>query len=331
MSRPRASLALLAAFIGGCGYPGDPLPPALNIPLRIADLHAVQRGGRVIVQFTPEFKTTDGLILTTLGGIDLRGGVRPDGEFNVDAWAESAKRLDVAETSMTRVTIEAPAAGWVGRDVVFGVRTKGPTGRLSGWSNLVTLSIREPLPKPQALTAENDPGGVALRWAPGEPAQDGQWRVFRTEKGKEGFQLLSLSQAPHWVDRSIEYGKSYIYWVQRFAPAGGAEAESEPAEPVTIQPTDVFPPAVPEGLRVFTGVNSIEVAWEANGENDFAAYQVWRAGGDAPLAKYGDRRTVPSLSDSSVESGKSYRYAVSAIDVAGNESKPSAPAEIKAP
>lgn len=330
MTRPRASLLLLAVVLTGCGYPGDPLPPALNIPLRVQDLNAVQRGNRVILQFTPEFKTTDHLILNTLGGIDLRGGPSPEGEFNLDAWAASARRFDVAETSKEQVTIEAPVNGWVGRDVVFGVQTKGPTGRSSGWSNLVTLKIVAPLPQPQSVTVENHPDGVALRWQPGEPAQ-GQWRVYRAEKGKAEYQLLGHSQETQWVDRTSEYGKSYLYVVQRFTAAGDTEAESEPANPVTIEPADVFAPAVPSGLRVFAGVRSIEVAWEANTDKDFAAYQVWRAEGDAALAKYGERRTVPSLSDTGVESGKSYRYAISAIDSAGNESQPSTPVEFKAP
>ena len=36
--------AAAAALLAGCGYIGDPLPPLLNIPARVTDLTAVQRG-----------------------------------------------------------------------------------------------------------------------------------------------------------------------------------------------------------------------------------------------------------------------------------------------
>ena len=40
---------------------------------------------------------------------------------------------------------------------------------------------------------------------------------------------------------------------------------------------DTFPPAVPVGLMAVAGVNSIELAWQRNTEDDFAGYQVYRS------------------------------------------------------
>ena len=51
---------ILALLVTGCGYVGDPLPPALNIPVPVADLNAVQRGDQIIIQFTVPQMTTEG-------------------------------------------------------------------------------------------------------------------------------------------------------------------------------------------------------------------------------------------------------------------------------
>ncbi|MGI8990660.1 MAG: hypothetical protein ACR2I2_13915, partial [Bryobacteraceae bacterium] len=41
----------LALTLANCGYIGETLPPALNLPVRIADLAAVERGSNIIIQF----------------------------------------------------------------------------------------------------------------------------------------------------------------------------------------------------------------------------------------------------------------------------------------
>ena len=43
---------LAAAVLSGCGYAGEPLPPALSRPMRVTDLQAVERGENIAVQFT---------------------------------------------------------------------------------------------------------------------------------------------------------------------------------------------------------------------------------------------------------------------------------------
>jgi hypothetical protein len=63
-----------ALFGAGCGYVGDPLPPLANVPGKIADLAAVQRGARLIVHFTPPAQTTEGFAIKTPLRLDLRVG-----------------------------------------------------------------------------------------------------------------------------------------------------------------------------------------------------------------------------------------------------------------
>ena len=43
-----AALCLVPFFLLSCGYIGDPLPPALNIPRKITDLRVSQQAGRIV-------------------------------------------------------------------------------------------------------------------------------------------------------------------------------------------------------------------------------------------------------------------------------------------
>ncbi len=86
------------------------------------------------------------------------------------------------------------------------------------------------------------------------------------------------------------------------------------------EPVDTFAPAVPAGLTVLSGVSSVELAWERNLDKDLRGYQVYRATGDGPMERIASLVESPAYSDKAVESGKSYHYAVSAVDQAGNES-----------
>jgi glucosylceramidase len=79
-------------------------------------------------------------------------------------------------------------------------------------------------------------------------------------------------------------------------------------------------------LTAIAGLSTIELAWERSPEPDTKSYRVFRD--DQLLA---DNVEAPAFSDKQVRSGQKYRYAVSAIDQAGNESARSAPVEITAP
>jgi hypothetical protein len=326
--RFQAAWAVLACGLAGCGYPGDPLPPALNIPERITDLRALQRGARLIVSLTAPVSTTDKLILKRLPAIELFAGPAPAGDFNADAWAATAELVTREPGDEPALTIELPAPKWAGREVVLGARAIGPTGRRSAWSNLVVVPVLAPLAPPQGLRASATPEGVQLEWDAGGASL---WRVFRQAPGEESYVLLGRAASPSWLDRTASFGQRYTYQLQAAAPAGELEAESEPGEPLIIEPRDTFPPAAPAGFTAIAGVNSIELAWERSPEPDFSAYQLFRAEADAPLAPFGDPLSALSFSDTNIVSGRRYRYALAARDHAGNLSPLTAPIEITAP
>ena len=82
-------------LLAGCGYVGEPQFPALNIPNRVNNLGAFERGNQIDVSFTVPGLTTEGLVVKSISAVDLRVGLRGSGAFKVETWAERATQVDV--------------------------------------------------------------------------------------------------------------------------------------------------------------------------------------------------------------------------------------------
>lgn len=313
-----AAICAVGVLVSGCGYIGDPLPPALRRPLGVTDLAAVQRGSNIIIQFTIPQATTEGLPLHGDEDVELRVGPPA---ADVNAWARGAQHVPV-RSSGDAARVEVPAARWVGQTVNIAVNVHGPTGHSLGWSPYLSLTVVPVLPTPEALTAADAPDAVRLTWRAGAP----EFRIFRKLPDETNWTQIGSSAKPEFTDTTIEYGKTYDYMVQSVEKVGTAYAESELSATKSFKPKDTFPPAVPSGLTAVPGARSIDLVWDRNTEKDFAAYRVFRDG-----KQIAEGLTAPAFSDRDVKPGTKYRYQVSALDNAGNESAKSAVAEAVIP
>ncbi|HYA49526.1 MAG TPA: hypothetical protein VEG35_07475, partial [Burkholderiales bacterium] len=172
---------------------------------------------------------------------------------------------------------------------------------------------------------------IEVRWSPPEanidgstPASIGGYTVFRSEGGGQPERLTASPVAGTvFADRRFAFGASYAYTVRAAAAGADPDLESEDSAPVRVVPRDTFPPAPPSGLVVLAGPNAVSLSWATGREDDLAGYRVWRKeAGGADFAPLGLGRLVPgnAFTDATVERGKTYIYAVSACDRAGNES-----------
>ena len=220
---------------------------------------------------------------------------------------------------------EIPAADWTGKEVIFGVRAVAGNGKQSGWSNFVVVPVvtaageaRRHRARPLRRRAYASRGRRAARTSASSARPD-----------DAAYTPVASVQTPEWTDTATEFGKRYTYVVQSIVKLdNGKEAESELSDEASIVPRDIFPPAVPKGVQASSAPNSIELNWERNTEEDLSGYRVYRAEGNGALEKIADVSVVPSYSDRKVEAGKTYRYAVTAVDQAGNESPRSAPIDV---
>lgn len=328
--RARFTALLLAALAAGCGYVGDPQPPALKIPAKITDFAASQIEDRIVIRFTVPELTLDGIILRR-GKVDLRAGAPLADPFDADAWAAQAKPLDPGPFKPGPGEVTVPAAAWLDREVLFRARLLNDRGRAGEWSDLVTLRVVAPLETPAGLKAEAVPEGVRLSWTGPRQPEEVAFRILRRTGTQTRPEPVATASGLEWTDTSTRFGETYEYRLIAVLTANNARAESAPSEPVSIQPLDRFPPSVPKGLTVLVGPSSIELSWDPNLEPDLAGYYVYRSEGEGAPAKITELLASPHYSDKDVRSGARYRYAVSAADISGNESARSAVAEVILP
>jgi hypothetical protein len=308
------SVAILAV---SCGYVGDPLPPALNIPNPVQDLRVQQVESELAVNFTIPPKTTENLPITDLGAVELRVGPVPDAGWNQDAWAAAARPVAVDATAPGPVETTVNVREFAGRTVVVAVRLANRKGRSSGWSNPVTLLVEQPVVTPAAFQADSAPNGAMLTWE----GYQGLVVVYRdgeqAGEGREG----------RFLDSRAVLGQKYKYEIQ----ARGDKALGRRSAAVEVTIADRFPPAPPAGLSAVAGAGTVELSWNPNPETDILGYAVRRASGDGPLVTVAEFLDAPAFTDRDIQRGVRYRYAVIAIDLRKNQSPQSQEVEITVP
>jgi fibronectin type 3 domain-containing protein len=112
------------------------------------------------------------------------------------------------------------------------------------------------------------------------------------------------------------------------------ELASEFSAPVRVEAKDIFPPETPTGLAAVATAGedgaapAIDLSWQPVTDADLAGYAVYRREGEAAWQRISTSEPLapPAFHDTQVQSGHSYRYAVSAIDQGGHESARSAEA-----
>ena len=365
-----ASLGLIMAalLVPGCGTPGAPQPPSLNLPDRVEDLAAVRTGVTVSLTWTMPKKNTDKLLLkddveaavcrkSATGSCDTVGGVR------LKPGAKGA----FSETLSPALASGAPRA------LSYFVELKNRNGRSAGFSNAAVVLAGEAPPPVANLAAEVRKDGVVLHWSPDSTQKPTAVRLHRklltpaAAKPKEGLlaphpeaieqSLLvdsanaedaQAAQVPdrtidRALDKDIRFGQTYEYRAQRVArvPFDGQTLElaGELSAPVRVEASDIFPPAVPTGLAAVAILGApgteaaIDLSWQPAPDADLAGYAVYRREGDTAWQRVSPAQPLvaPAFHDTQVQPGRTYTYAVSATDQGGHESARSAEAQETVP
>jgi hypothetical protein len=354
-------MAVLAAGLGvglqGCGTPGAPMPPSLNLPDRVEDLAAVRAGNQVTLIWTMPKKNTDKLLLKN--NVPLRVCRKLD-TGACDAAGADFSLPPGAAGKFTDTLPPALAAG-APRAISYFVELKNQNGRSAGLSNAAVVLAGEAPGPVNGFSGEVRKAGVVLSWTP--DSETTAIRLHRTllnppsAKPKEGLlapppeqveqNLLidpgSATSTNRALDKEIRFGEKYEYRAQRvarFAVDGKTlELAGELSAPVRVEPVDVFPPAVPVGLAaVATAAENgaeaaIDLSWQPGTDADLAGYAVYRREGDAAWARVSPVQPLvgPAFHDTQVQPGHTYIYAVSAIDQGGHESARSAEAQETVP
>ena len=281
----------------------------------MTDLAAIQRGSRVVARFTVPDRTSEGFPIPRPLTLDLRIGTAD--QFNENDWAARAKHIPAPDIAEAQAIYEIPAVEWKGKDAIVGVRVTAGNGKQSGWSNFVVVHVVPAPATPELAPPSATPQGVKLTWR----AAGSDFRVLRKAENGE-YAAVAETTSPEWTDGGVEFGKHYSYRVQSILKFDSDhQAESDLSAEASITPIDTFAPAVPAGVHADVAPASIELTWERNMEPDLAGYRIYRSIANGAFEKVADVSAAPSYSDRTVEHGKTYRYAVTSVDRAGNESE----------
>jgi hypothetical protein len=353
------SVSLLA--LSGCGTPGAPQPPSLNLPDRVTDLSAVRAGNRVSLSWTMPRRNTDRLPLR--GDIDAEV-CRREGA-NDTSPCTLAGRMQLAPAADGTFSEDLPGGLSSGapRLLTYFIELKNAHGRSAGLSNPAAVVAGEAPAPVTGLAAEVRKQGVVLRWNPGDAGASIRLRrklltppraiankaplSATPEPAEQNLLVESTPGGPpaQALDKSIVFGNSYEYRAQRViherVDNQSVELEGELSPPIHVDASNVFPPATPEGLvAVVTAADpasgtpaSIDLSWQPDTEPDLAGYEVYRREEQTPWERISGDQPVPgpAFHDARVLPGHTYRYGVSAVDIAGHESARSAEASESVP
>jgi hypothetical protein len=355
--------SIAATALSGCGMPGAPLPPSLNLPNRVTDLSAVRAGNQVALTWTMPKRTTDKVTLTAPITVDICRKEDNSASCSIATTLQLAPASDGAFTD----TLPPALAAGSPRQLTYFVELVNRKGRSAGLSNGAEILAGQAPPAIVGLRAEVRKDGVLLSWAPASPdsapASVRLERTLLTPPAKKPAQgptsappepaernlLVDPSANGRALDRDIRFGETYEYRAQRVMRitenGQTLELAGPPSAPTRIDAVNVFPPAVPEGLAAVAtaGENgtapAIDLSWQPVTDADLAGYIVYRREPSATSDNSSAWQRIspappdirPGFHDPNVQPGHTYAYAVSAIGQNGRESARSAEAQETVP
>jgi hypothetical protein len=330
-------------WAAGCGTPGVPQPPSLNLPEQVQDLAVSRVGDEIHLHWTMPRRNTDKLQLK--------------GQYTAHICIEeslgkcsSVTDLLLAPAIEGDYRYNLPSAYRSGppRSLTYRVELKNHAGHSAGLSNPASTLAGLAPQQVIGLTAQVRADGVVLRWT---PATDEIVRLHRellsppkqdkkednsplTEPGPEPIEQNFLVRPQNGKDtgQALEnkaiLDRKYRYMAQRILQQKVQdkvlEISSSPSDWITVDTRDIFPPSIPVGLAVVAvpEEKSMDLSWTSDADPDLAGYFVYRREDTTSPVRISPAQPIPapSFRDISVQSGHRYFYSVSAVDRDGNES-----------
>jgi hypothetical protein len=218
--------------------------------------------------------------------------------------------------------------------LTYAVSARNSNARSAGLSNQVQVPAIQTPPAPSGLQTEVTTDGLELSWAiVSVPSSNSGtrylYRIFRREDGKAATTVageLPNDSAPNFVDHNFEWEKTYDYRITVVTVLPQTQIEGDDSAEVKIFAHDVFPPVIPSGLQAVFSDGSpqafIDLVWSPDVDADLDGYNIYRSEGSSAAVKINTQLLkTPAFRDINISSGKNYSYAVSAVDVRGNESE----------
>ena len=346
--RLRATMYLCTVLLlwDGCGTPGAPQPPSLNLAKPVGDLKAVRTINQVTLTWTVPTETTDGARFRHRGETKICSAINQAG---IEQCAAIATLPTPANQKTASFTTDLPSGGTGPNDyTTYAVQVNNSNGRNAGLSNQVQVPMAAVSTLNGAARVQLTPDAIiaTANVTPRNAAIEQVLELRRKEKGttQESVVARRVLELPipgeatniELRDDTFAWEKTYEYRVAIVASVKVPNGETVTFDAALSPPQDllthdVFPPAVPSGLQaVFSGQlpgqkPAIDLTWNPDLDRDLAGYFVYRRREDDPVSAAlklnAQPVTAPAYRDIELRPGDTYLYSVSAIDERGNESK----------
>lgn len=339
-------LVACGLFLVACGNQGDPAPPLRSVPATSSDLKVRQQGNRLLLDFTFPQTTPAGMALGGITSVEVWEAVQPAPREGKPAPIDPRAFLAAATQKITlgqqdvgpatfgnRILIPIPLPDPITPEARFyAVRTTGPTGDRSEFSNQVAIVPGTPPAAPERLSVTARLDGVLVEWSGTDGAAN--YNIYR-----RGADERSLGQPIHsagpqersWLDNTARMGQNYIYGVTAVMGLDPL-VESTVSSEQEVRYQDRFPPPPPLELVALAEGGRVRLVWRATEAEDLAGYYVYRRGAEGDFERITAQPIQETeLVDPGVSAGQTYSYRVTAVDQLGNESGPGAEVRASVP
>lgn len=338
-------LAVAALALGGCGKKGPIVAPERRLPLPPDGMRAVVAERAIVVSWSNPRVRADGTRLRDVAVVRLFRREEAADAAPKPAMLSGDRVVGYEEIARIPLDVTPPAGVQVqggtvsvtdsaglsyGRRYVYVTTAEDGIGRSSPPSERLVVTLLAGPAAPSGLDAQAGDKEVRLKWeAPGsflDGAAAGELRYVVLRAVGDGA-LAPVTPEPitgtTFTDKGLENDTAYRYAIQavRVDPAGTALGAASAA--VAATPMDTTPPSAPTRLIGIPASGSVRLAWNASPEEDVALYAMYRAEGAGAFLRVATTQRITTVyTDRDVQSGRTYRYAVTALDRArqANES-----------
>ena len=316
-------LWVVSVLVAGCAKKAPPVSWDTIVPLRIVDLAATPREGRLLLQWTTPRNNTDRTPLTDLVEFKI---LKSEGVLVGDACKGCGEKPKVFHEIKLTKEDAVPGKRMViflddlepKKVYVYEIVSVNHRGYSGASSNPVTVYWDHPPQIPGMVTTELGDKKVNLSWNPVQGATG--YNVYRKTEEELGFPLNPLNREPltvtQYTDLSVQNDIRYIYSVRAVKRVVKTDVEGNGSPAILTTPLKLTPPSVPVGLMAIPLKQGIELTWRKNPEPDLLGYNVYRRqSGEEEFKRLNESPvTKETYLDTAVILEQEYEYTITALD-----------------
>jgi predicted small lipoprotein YifL len=336
---------LLAAF-SSCGKKGPLVLEPENTPPAVANFRVRQIGGQIelawnfpaVLDDKKEAFEPSWVSKVTIYHENLKPGDAPP----ADAFIKKAGVLaKLKPDEIKGLSQNSPSCRFTFKNRDLQDKTHGFTvvyyyaRKRSAPAPLLTLKTMLTPPPIQDLQASRQGKTVTLNWSRPAAADKERslpeisgYHVYRRIIGVGGeadFRSINAATVINEFFHDLDTGTDGEYEYQVSCRLD-EHVENAPSNSVKIRIQDTFPPDIPGNLVSFTAKDQVFLTWESVPDIDLAFYRVYRKAVEKEdFTLLADALSDNFFHDKQVAHGKTYIYAITAVDKKGNESDFSPP------